>query len=152
MILEKGVDEASIRRCISDTFHEIITRLVEMKLIEARPMLENGKLRAKVIYKEHEITHPAGAEKVFFSLAILTALAYYFDVPVLMDAVANNLDTENLEAFFRLVKELSKKYNIQYILSVKKTRDFDIEGWVKELADDLVIYELDRKRIREYII
>ena len=79
--------------------------------------------------------------------AILTALARHFDVPVLMDEVANNLDTDNLEAFFRLAKEFTERYGVQYVLSVKKTRDFDLHGWVRDLVDDLVIYRLDSKKI-----
>jgi len=147
-ILRESVDETMIREKIRDTFDEIMEQLVQMKLIEAKPLLEKHELRAaKFHYKGREVTHPAGAEKVFYSLAILTALAHCFDVPILMDEVANNLDTDNLEAFFRLIKDFTEKYGVQYILTVKKTKDFDLHGWVKDLADCLVIYELDGKRI-----
>ena len=81
------------------------------------------------------------------SLAILTALAQYFRMPILIDEVANNLDSKNLPAFFNLVVEFKSEKQLQYVLSIKETKDFDLEGWVKDIADDIVIYELKEKTI-----
>jgi uncharacterized protein YihD (DUF1040 family) len=36
---------------------------------------------------------------------------------------------------------------LQFVLSIKETRDFDLDGWVKNLADDIVVYELKGKNI-----
>jgi ABC-type lipoprotein export system ATPase subunit len=104
-------------------------------------------MKAEVTYKDKPITHPAGAEKAFFSLAILTALAHYFKMPVLIDEVANNLDSKNLQAFFNLVTELKDEKSVQYLLSVKETKDFDMEGWVKDIANELAIYRIEGKNI-----
>jgi len=37
--------------------------------------------------------------------------------------------------------------NVQYMLSVKETKGFDLDGWVKNMADSLCIYRLDGKKI-----
>jgi len=78
-------------------------------------------LRGTVRYRDRPITHPAGSEKAFFSLAILTALAHYFQTPILIDEVAKNLDSKNLKAFFELVREFKERWSVQYVLSVKET-------------------------------
>jgi ABC-type lipoprotein export system ATPase subunit len=119
----------------------------ERKLIQAIASISKGMMKAEVTYKDKPITHPAGAEKAFFSLAILTALAHYFRMPVLIDEVANNLDSKNLQAFFSLVTELKDEKSVQYLLSVKETKDFDMEGWVKDIADELAIYRIEGKNI-----
>lgn len=69
-------------------------------------------------------------------------------MPILIDEVANNLDSKNLPAFFNLVIELKSQKQLQYLLSIKETRDFDLDGWVKDIAEDLVIYELKGKNIQ----
>lgn len=48
-------------------------------------------------------------------------------MPVLIDEVANNVDSKNLKAFFNLVTELKDEISVQYLLSVKETKDFDME-------------------------
>ena len=147
-ILDKSIDEKALRKEIINVFNQIMDKLIQMKLIQAVPILKEDKLKATIKYKGYKITHPAGAEKVFYSLAILSSLAHYFNVPILMDEVANNLDTKNLEAFFRLAKDLSKNLNIQYIFSVKETKDFDLEGWVRDLSNNLSIYKLEDKKLQ----
>ncbi|MFH8132239.1 MAG: hypothetical protein QW321_01380, partial [Candidatus Aenigmatarchaeota archaeon] len=106
------------------------------------------QLKGVVRYKGKLISHPSGSEKAFFSLAILTALAHYFQTPVLIDEVANNLDSKNLKAFFELIKEFKDKYGIQYVLSVKDTRDFDFDTWVKDLRDDICVYGVQDKHVQ----
>ena len=67
----------------------------------------------------------------------------------MIDEVANNLDSRNLPAFFNLVIEFMSEMQLQYVLSIKETRDFDLDGWVKDVADDVIIYELKGKSIQK---
>jgi hypothetical protein len=146
-IINNSVDEEKLREAIASTYTDIINRMRERKLIQAIASISKGMMKAEVTYKDKPITHPAGAEKAFFSLAILTALAHYFRMPVLIDEVANNLDSKNLQAFFSLVTELKDEKSVQYLLSVKETKDFDMEGWVKDIADEIAIYRIEGKNI-----
>ena len=146
-ILENCIDEKELKEAIVATFNEIISEMRERKLIEAYPEISPRNVQVNVKYKDKEITHPAGSEKAFFSLAILTALGHYFQMPILIDEVANNLDQKNLPSFFNIILEQKSRRSIQYLLSVKQTRDFDLEGWVKEMANELEIYELVGKKI-----
>jgi energy-coupling factor transporter ATP-binding protein EcfA2 len=148
-IINNSVDEERLREAVASTYTDIINKMKERKLIQAVASISKEAMKAEVTYKDKPITHPAGAEKAFFSLAILTALGYYFRMPVLIDEVANNLDSKNLQAFFNLVTELKDERSVQYLLSVKETKDFDMEGWVKDIADDLVIYRIEDKNIME---
>ena len=81
----------------------------ERSLIQATAEIGPEELKSVVLYKGKAIRHPAGSGKSFFSLAILTALAHYFQTPVLIDEVANNLDSRNLRALFELVDEFKEK-------------------------------------------
>ena len=148
-VVEEAVNEGVLRMEVADTFQRIQEELKALGLIEATAQF-GETLMARVTYKGKEITHPAGSEKVFFSLAILTALARYFQMPILMDEVANNLDWRNLEVFFEWARRLQEQMNVQYVLSVKETKDFDLDGWVKNMADSVCIYKLDGKKIASY--
>jgi HJR/Mrr/RecB family endonuclease len=138
-----------LRERITETYNEIIATMQERRLIQAIAEIQPKELRSVVKYKGKIISHPAGSEKSFFSLAILTALAHYFQTPVLIDEVANNLDTKNLKAFFELADEFKDRYGIQYVLSIKQTNDFELDGWVKELSNELAIHEIRDKQIRK---
>lgn len=146
--LDNCIDEKELKKAIVTTFNEIINEMRARKLIEAYPEISAENIQVNVKYKDKEITHPAGSEKAFFSLAILTALGHYFQMPILIDEVANNLDQNNLPSFFNLVLEQKSRRGIQYLLSIKQTRDFDLEGWVREMGDDLEIYELEGKKLQ----
>lgn len=148
-VAEKCFDEGKLKRLIARTYNEIMKTMAERKLVKATVEVSEDTLRGSVKYRDKPITHPAGSEKAFFTLAILTALAHYFQTPVLIDEVANNLDTKNLKAFFDLVREFKTRWNVQYVLSVKETNDFDLDGWVKEIRDDIKVYEIAEKTIQE---
>jgi len=147
--LDNCLDEKELKKAIIQTFNEIITEMRQRKLIEAYPEISAENIQVNVKYKDKEITHPAGSEKAFFSLAILTALGHYFQMPILIDEVANNLDQNNLPSFFHVALEQKTRRSIQYLLSIKQTRDFDLNGWVKTIADELEVYELEGKKIRK---
>lgn len=147
--LDRCIDEKELKKAIIATFNEIITEMRHRKLIEAFPEVSTESLQVNVKYKDKEITHPAGSEKAFFSLAILTALGHYFQMPILIDEVANNLDQNNLPSFFHMALEQKSRRAIQYLLSIKQTQDFDLDGWVKAIADEVEIYELDGKKIQK---
>jgi len=149
VILSKCFDGTKLRESIAGTYNEIIALMHERRLIQAVAEVPPDSLKAVVKYKDKVISHPAGSEKAFYSLAILTALAHYFQTPVLIDEVANNLDSKNLKAFFELVREFKERYSIQYVLSIKQTSDFDLDGWVKELRDEIVIHEISEKHIQK---
>lgn len=151
-IINESVDETKLKEEIANTYNEIIEKMKERKLIRAVAEMSKGSIQAQVKYKDKVITHPGGAEKAFFSLAILTALGDRFGMPILIDEVANNLDSNNLPAFFNLVAEFKNEKRLQYVLSIKETRDFDFEGWVKDIADDIAVYELKEKQILKKII
>jgi hypothetical protein len=146
-ILAKCFDETKLRERIVGTYNEILTLMQERRLIQAVAEIQPQELRSVVKYKGKVISHPAGSEKTFYSLAILTALAHYFQTPLLIDEVANNLDSNNLRAFFELVNEFKDRYSVQYVLSIKQTNDFDLDGWVKELRDGTEIHEIKDKNI-----
>ena len=132
---------------MAKTYSEIVSLMLERHLVRATAEVSRGELKSLVKYQGKTITHPAGSEKAFFSLAIVTALAHYFQTPVLIDEVANNVDSENLKAFFYLVNEFKDRYGIQYVLSIKQTKDFDLDGWVKEFWEDVAIYQIREKTI-----
>ena len=146
MVLKKCFDEQALKAKIASTYMDIIKIMHERNLIKASTEVEQ-QLKGVVKYRGKIISHPAGSEKAFFSLAILTAMAYYFQTPVLIDEVANNLDSKNLKAFFELIKEFKDKYAVQYVLSVKETKDFEIDRW-EDLRDDIEVYEVQDKHIR----
>ncbi len=148
-ILSKCFDETKLRGSIAATYNAIIALMHERQLIQAVAAVPPDSLRTVVKYKDKVISHPAGSEKAFYSLAILTALAHYFQTPVLIDEVANNLDSNNLKAFFELVREFKNRYSVQYVLSIKQTGDFDLGGWVRELRDEIVIHEISEKHIQK---
>jgi hypothetical protein len=151
-ILESCIDEKQLKEEIVATFDEIINEIKERKLIEAHPEISADGLQVNVKYKDKEITHPAGSEKAFISLAILTALGYFFRMPIIIDEVANNLDQNNLPSFFNIALEEKSRRGVQYLLSIKKTRDFDLEGWVREMADEIEIFELEGKKIQKLML
>jgi len=147
-ILQKCFDEQKLKEKIASTYMDIIKVMQERNLIRAISEVKPQQIRGIVKYKGKSISHPAGSEKAFFTLAILTALAHYFQTPVLIDEVANNLDSTNLKSFFELIKEFKDKYAVQYVLSVKETKDFDFDSWVRDLRDNLEIYKIEDKQIQ----
>jgi len=146
-ILAKCFDEAKLKEMMATTYTDITNQMRERRLINAVADVSPKRLKGVLRYRDRVITHPAGSEKALFSLAILTSLAYYFQTPVLIDEVANNLDSENLKAFFELVREFKDKYGVQYVLSMKTTRDFDLDGWVRDLREDISLYQIRGKEI-----
>ena len=141
-----------LRERIVGTYNEIIRLMQERRLVQATAEINPGELKSVVRYKGKTISHPAGSEKSFFSLAILTALAHYFQTPVLIDEVANNLDTKNLKAFFELVSEFKDRYSIQFVLSIKQTNDFDLDGWVKDMSEEISVHEIKDKIIQRITV
>jgi DNA repair exonuclease SbcCD ATPase subunit len=142
-ILENAFDEQAVIQGIQDIIVEIDSRLIAEGLINACIEMGEASLQlARTTYKNTEITHPCGAERSFFSLAVLTALAMYFRLPVIIDEAANNLDKNHLRHFVSLIREFTSRYEVQYILSIKETNDFPLDGWVREFDDDLEIYEV----------
>ena len=151
-ILDNAFDEQEIIQGIKEVIVEINGKLTAEGLINSRiEMGEDSLQLSKTIYKDREITHPCGAERSFFSLAALTALATYFKLPVIIDEAANNLDKKNLQRFISLIKEFAASYDVQYILSIKETDDFPLDGWVQGFADDLQIYRVDYDGKKKYI-
>jgi len=152
-ILDNVFDEQEVIQGIKEIITEINGQLVAEGLVNSCiEMTEDSLQLDKTTYKDRQITHPCGAERSFFSLAVLTALARYFGLPVIIDEAANNLDRNNLPRFLSLVVEFAGTYGVQYILSIKETGDFPLDGWVRELADDLQVYSVyqdgERKRIK----
>jgi hypothetical protein len=151
-ILDNAFDEQEIIEGIQEIIVEINNKLMAEGLVNSCIEMGEGSLQlSKTTYKDKEITHPCGAERSFFSLATLSALARYFRLPVIIDEAANNLDKNHLRHFVSLIREFAASYDVQYILSIKETDDFPLGGWVQEFADDLQIYRVDydghRKRI-----
>ena len=151
-ILDNAFDEQEVMDGIQEIIVDINARLTGENLTNSRIEMGKGSLQLnKTTYKDREITHPCGAERSFFSLAALTALARYFRLPVIIDEAANNLDKKHLRHFIRLVREFASSYDVQYILSIKETDDFPLDGWVREFADDVQMYRVDyddqKKRI-----
>jgi len=143
-ILINAFDEQEVIQGIKEIIAEINDKLMAEGLINSCiEMGEDSLQLSKTIYKDREITHPCGAERSFFSLAALTALAIYFKLPVIIDEAANNLDKNHLQHFISLIREFAATYDVQYILSIKETDDFPLDGWVQEFADDLQIYRVD---------
>jgi hypothetical protein len=151
-ILANAFDEHEVIQGIQDIIVEINGKLMEEGLINSCiEMGEDSLQLSKTTYKDREITHPCGAERSFFSLAALTALATYFKLPVIIDEAANNLDKNHLRHFISLIREFAANYDVQYILSIKETDDFPLDGWVREFADDLQIYKVDYDGKKKYI-
>ena len=151
-ILDNAFDEQEVIRGIQETIVEINSKLVAEDLVNSCIEMGEGSLQLnKITYKDREITHPCGAERSFFSLATLTALAIYFRLPVIIDEAANNLDKNHLRHFISLIRDFVSSYDVQYILSIKETDDFPLDGWVREFADDLQIYEVDYDGDKKYI-
>lgn len=143
-ILANAFDEYEVIRGIKETITEINGKLTAEGLVNSCIEMGQDSLQlVKTTYKDREITHPCGAERSFFSLAALTALATYFKLPVIIDEAANNLDKNHLRHFISLIREFAASYDVQYILSIKDTDDFPLEGWVRDFADDLQIYKVD---------
>ncbi|PKP59809.1 MAG: hypothetical protein CVT88_04595 [Candidatus Altiarchaeales archaeon HGW-Altiarchaeales-1] len=152
-ILDNIFDEQEIINGIQEIIVEINDLLITECLVNACiEMNKDSLLVSKIIYKNKEITHPSGAERSFFSLAALTALAVYFRLPVIIDEAANNLDKDNLQLFIHLVRQFMDKYGVQYIISIKETNDFPLDGgWVDEFKDDLQIYKIEYDGDKKYI-
>ena len=151
-ILDNAFDEQEVIKGIKDIIVEIDNKLVAEGLVNSCIEMSEGSLQlSKTIYKDREITHPCGAERSFFSLATLTALARYFGLPVIIDEAANNLDKNHLRHFISLVRKFAADYDVQYILSIKETDDFPLGGWVREFADDLQIYQVKIRGNKKYI-
>jgi len=151
-ILENAFDEQEVIHGIQDIIVEINNKLMAEGLINSCIEMGQDSLQlSKTTYKDREITHPCGAERSFFSLATLTALARYFSLPVIIDEAANNLDKNHLRHFISLVREFATSYDVQYILSIKETDDFPLDGWVSEFADDLQIYRVDYDGHKKHI-
>ena len=143
-ILDNAFDEHEVIQGIKEIIVEINNRLREEDLVGSGiEMGEDSLQLARIAYKDREITHPSGAERSFFSLAALTALARYFGLPVIIDEAANNLDKNHLRRFISLVREFAADYDVQYILSIKETDDFPLHGWVQGFADDLQVYRVE---------
>ena len=151
-ILDNAFDEHEVIQGIQEIIVEINNKLRDEGLINSCIEMGEGSLQlSKTTYKDREITHPCGAERSFFSLAALTALARYFRLPVIIDEAANNLDKKHLRDFVSLIKEFATSYDVQYILSIKETDDFALDGWVREFADDLEIYRVDYDGHKKHI-
>jgi len=151
-ILDNAFDEHEVIQGIKEIIVEINNKLREEDLVGSGiEMGEDSLQLARIAYKDREITHPSGAERSFFSLAALTALARYFGLPVIIDEAANNLDKNHLRRFISLVREFAADYDVQYILSIKETDDFPLHGWVQEFADDLQIYRVEYNKGKKLI-
>lgn len=151
-ILENAFDEQEVIQGIQEIIIEINNKLTDEGLVNSRIEMGQDSLQlSQTTYKDREITHPCGAERSFFSLAALTALARYFRLPVIIDEAANNLDKNHLQRFISLIREFAASYDVQYILSIKETDDFPIDGWVQEFADDLQIYRVDYDGHKKHI-
>jgi len=151
-ILLNAFDEQEVIQGIKEIIAEINDKLMAEGLINSCiEMGEDSLQLSKTIYKDREITHPCGAERSFFSLAALTALAIYFKLPVIIDEAANNLDKNHLQHFISLIREFAATYDVQYILSIKETDDFPLDGWVQEFADALQIYRVDYDGHKKHI-
>jgi hypothetical protein len=151
-ILANAFDEQEVIKGIKEIIVEINDKLTAEGLINSCIELGGDSLQlSKTTYKDREITHPCGAERSFFSLATLTALARYFGLPVIIDEAANNLDKKHLQHFISLVREFAATYDVQYILSIKETDDFPLGGWVQEFAGDLQIYRVDYDGEKKHI-
>jgi len=151
-ILLNAFDEQEVIQGIKEIIAEINDKLLAEGLINSCiEMGEDSLQLSKTTYKDREITHPCGAERSFFSLAALTALAIYFKLPVIIDEAANNLDKNHLRHFISLIREFAASYDVQYILSIKETDDFPLDGWVQEFADDLQIYRVDYDGYKKHI-
>jgi hypothetical protein len=151
-IMENAFDEQEVIQAIREIIIEINDEFVAEGLVNSCIEMSEGSLQlSKTTYKDREITHPCGAERSFFSLAVLTALAKYFGLPVIIDEAANNLDKNHLRHFISLVTRFAASYDVQYILSIKETDDFPLNGWVREFADDLQIYRVDYDGSKKYI-
>ncbi|MDH5364922.1 MAG: hypothetical protein OEW82_07180, partial [Dehalococcoidia bacterium] len=151
-ILLNAFDEQEVIQGIKEIIAEINDKLMAEGLVNSCiEMGEDSLQLSKTTYKDREITHPCGAERSFFSLAALTALAIYFKLPVIIDEAANNLDKNHLRHFISLIREFAASYDVQYILSIKETDDFPLDGWVQEFADDLQIYRVDYDGYKKHI-
>ena len=151
-ILDNAFDEHEVIQGIQEIIVEINNKLTDEGLLNSCIEMGEGSLQlSKTTYKSREITHPCGAERAFFSLATLTALARYFRLPVIIDEAANNLDKNHLRHFISLIREFAASYDVQYILSIKETDDFPLGGWVREFADDLQIYRVDYDGHKKHI-
>ena len=151
-ILLNAFDEQEVIQGIKEIIAEINDKLMAEGLVNSCiEMGEDSLQLSKTTYKDREITHPCGAERSFFSLAALTALAIYFKLPVIIDEAANNLDKNHLRHFISLIREFAASYDVQYILSIKETDDFPLDGWVQEFADDLQIYRVDYDGHKKHI-
>ena len=151
-ILINAFDEQEVIQGIKKIIVEINDKLIEEGLVNSCiEMGEDSLQLSRTTYKDREITHPCGAERSFFSLAALTALAIYFRLPVIIDEAANNLDKKRLRDFISLIKEFAASYDVQYILSIKETDDFPLDGWVQEFVDDLQIYRVDYDGHKKHI-
>lgn len=151
-ILLNAFDEQEVIQGIKEIIAEINDKLMAEGLVNSCiEMGEDSLQLSKTTYKDREITHPCGAERSFFSLAALTALAIYFKLPVIIDEAANNLDKNHLRHFISLIREFAATYDVQYILSIKETDDFPLDGWVQEFADDLQIYRVDYDGYKKHI-
>lgn len=151
-ILANAFDEQEVIQGIKEIIVEINDKLTAEGLINSCIEMGGDSLQlSKTTYKDREITHPCGAERSFFSLAALTALARYFKLPVIIDEAANNLDKKHLQHFISLIREFAATYDVQYILSIKETDDFPLDGWVREFADDLQIYRVDYDGYKKHI-
>ena len=151
-VLCNAFDEQEVIAGIREIIVDINSKLVDEGLINSCIEVGEGSLQlSKTMYKDREITHPCGAERSFFSLAALTALARYFGLPVIIDEAANNLDRDHLRHFVSLIREFAASYDVQYILSIKQTDDFPLDGWVREFADDLQIYQVGYDGHKKYI-
>ena len=143
-MLDNAFDEHEVIQGIKEIIVEINNKLREEDLVGSGiEMGEDSLQLSRIAYKDREITHPSGAERSFFSLAALTALARYFGLPVIIDEAANNLDKNHLRRFISLVREFAADYDVQYILSIKETDDFPLHGWVQGFADDLQVYRVE---------
>ena len=151
-ILDNAFNEHEVIQGIKEIIVEINNKLRDEGLVgSCIEMGEDSLQLSKIVYKDREITHPCGAERSFFSLAALTALARYFSLPVIIDEAANNLDKNHLRHFMSLVREFAIDYDVQYILSIKETDDFPLHGWVQGFADDLQIYRVEYDGEKKYI-
>ena len=151
-ILDNAFDEHEVIQGIKEIIVAINNKFKDEDLVGSCIEIGEDTLQlSKIAYKDREITHPSGAERSFFSLAALTALARYFSLPVIIDEAANNLDKNHLQHFMSLIREFAANYDVQYILSIKETDDFPLHGWVQGFADDLQIYQVEHDGEKKYI-
>ena len=158
-IIMKSMNKQKLRKDISEDYNFIIDEMKKMGAIKTIAKLTEGEMKPQLVYKGRE-TNPqlvGRSELAFYSLAILTALGYHFGMPVIMDEVGNNLDKDKFPMFFNLaigfknMERFRRNKILQYVFVVLDRPDFNLDGWVKELAEkgEIEIYEVKEGNIKK---